>query len=1054
MLRGSNMKRNRNFAKQILSVLLFLAMLLSYVPVTAHAAEEAPDSCTEFIAYQDGISQYMKYGNYLYQITYTNLVIEQIKFVISYDYLSIYRTQYKMIPLRTDDGTVLRRDSLPKTEGSTLNCYTQTEDYANDTGKPIVLVSCLAVNEPVWSWEGTSSAKATFTASGADVCATVDADVSTSTVAASDCTEITRTTATASVTFNGKTHTDTITADGEAGPHSFLYSASGDTLTETCANPCGHRAEAALTASTQTYTGAEIEGAEIVYGEDWAGIRPAITYRDNIDAGIATASAAIGDQTISTKFTIDPAPLGSAQITFDPDSAAYSGSEQKPGYTVTLEGFGTLAEGTDYTAAWSTGSFTAAGDYRLAIIGQGNFTGTAANIFGITQKEIAIAWSGTQYMPYTGQLVLPEASATGLASGDTCEVIVSLVETTEGAGINPGEWTARITGLSNGNYKLPENSDVPLEVKYTIYAIPEAPVISGVNETIRGKNDGCISGLTTEMEFASEPTSFNSAYTKVTDPNMSFAPGTYYVRYASKEYHYASPYTEVTVGEGRKLTVTLPQDQVGYTLTTTTPEMDWYGSLQVEFRLLEGYTMLDGFEIYDGNKPMWRYFNPKTGVLQLNFVGSDFDFTVEGVADITAPAAEIQLGEHRWNRFWNGITFGLFFRNTQNVTVTASDTGSGVEQICYYLSDRELSSEEVKTITAWQEYNGTFQINPDHNYVIYAKAADKAGNITYINSDGVVLDSIAPVISGIENGATYYTTQKVTVTDDNPDTVTVNGTEVTGEIVLNGRTDTVYTVTATDMSGNATTVTVTMKPIRELAKATENLSQDNVTSDNAPALQELIETLDELIADPDITDDGERETLEQHKVIAESLLETITAAAGAANTESTEQVSDVTAENVTAEDQAALEQAKADLEKALEDHGRNYTVEEKEAMEDEIRRIDSALEVIGAAAAVEELIGKIPETVTKNEEAAIKEAEDAYNALTDHGKTVVDPAAKKALDDAKAALAALNRPTGSTSPTTGDGHILWLWLVLLLFSGMGIFTMVCSARKRKSAGRI
>ena len=52
---------------------------------------------------------------------------------------------------------------------------------------------------------------------------------------------------------------------------------------------------------------------------------------------------------------------------------------------------------------------------------------------------------------------------------------------------------------------------------------------------------------------------------------------------------------------------------------------------------------------------------------------------------------------------------------------------------------------------------------------------------------------------------------------------------------------------ATDKAGNSTTVTVTMKPIKELAKATENLGSDNVTSADAPALKELVEKLDELI---------------------------------------------------------------------------------------------------------------------------------------------------------------------------------------------------------------
>ena len=54
---------------------------------------------------------------------------------------------------------------------------------------------------------------------------------------------------------------------------------------------------------------------------------------------------------------------------------------------------------------------------------------------------------------------------------------------------------------------------------------------------------------------------------------------------------------------------------------------------------------------------------------------------------------------------------------------------------------------------------------------------------------------------------------------------------------------------------------------------------------------------------------------------------------------------------------------------------------------------------------------------SKDDADAIKAAEDAYNALTDYEKSLVDKDAKEKLDEAKAALAELNKPN---SPTTGD----------------------------------
>lgn len=54
----------------------------------------------------------------------------------------------------------------------------------------------------------------------------------------------------------------------------------------------------------------------------------------------------------------------------------------------------------------------------------------------------------------------------------------------------------------------------------------------------------------------------------------------------------------------------------------------------------------------------------------------------------------------------------------------------------------------------------------------YVKISDKAGNATCFGSDGAIFDLMAPAINGIKNGATYYVTQSVTVTDGNLDSVT------------------------------------------------------------------------------------------------------------------------------------------------------------------------------------------------------------------------------------------------------------------------------------------
>ena len=221
-------------------------------------------------------------------------------------------------------------------------------------------------------------------------------------------------------------------------------------------------------------------------------------------------------------------------------------------------------------------------------------------------------------------------------------------------------------------------------------------------------------------------------------------------------------------------------------------------------------------------------------------------------ADTTPPSGEIVLDENRWNQFLNDVTFGLFFNKTRLVTVTASDdscaaagyTPDKAPRVEYYLHSggTALTPEQLQSL-AFTRYQKPFSVDPQARLVVYAKITDHAGNVTYINSQGLVLDGTAPALTGVENGATYYVTQAVQASDENLNTVTVNGAAVGAGFTLAGDTDAVYTVTAADKAGSVTAVTVTMKPLSTLEKEMEGLTVENVTSAARPRLQALEATL-------------------------------------------------------------------------------------------------------------------------------------------------------------------------------------------------------------------
>ena len=622
--------------------------------------------------------------------------------------------------------------------------------------------------------------------------------------------------------------------------------------------------------------------------------------------------------------------------------------------------------------------------------------------------------------------------------------------------------------------------------------------------------------------------------------------------------------------------------------------------------------------------------------------------TVTYKLDKTAPTGKVEFVDRTgWQEFVNTITFGLFYKDEVTVKITSNDNLSGVAKVEYYASDKGLTLDEVKAITDWTAYNDSFGVSVEDTkkFVYYVRITDNAGNMTYISTDGAEYDITVPVISGIENGKFYYTTQKVTITEKNLDTVTLNGNAVTGTVTLTGDKDVTYTIVATDKAGNSTTVTVTMKPISDLSAPIDALTEDDVNSgdeqavdsvkadvaavdttnatdeekaalkeiadkaaelekviddtkaeiarideelnkhndatvnsDDAEALEllakdikelldgdnltdaertaltedagkvadmqktvadataenkrisdvvdgydlatvtsddkadleqlladiekqlestnlteeeiselngnkkavedlltkikgtdelvekltqdvneysdetvnstdkdaieQIVEDIDALLETENLTED-EKKALEDAKDKAEGLLETIDDADKATETENTEKVKDVTAEIVTPEDKTDLEKAKDDLEKALEDYGDNYTDDEKKAIEDEIKRIDDAVEVIENVEEVEDKINALPENITKDDTDDVDAAKKAYDELSEYEKTLVDPEAKKKLDEA-------NKPADTDSPQTGDDSHMGLWFTLMLGSLAALFLVFFGKKKKKT----
>ncbi len=191
------------------------------------------------------------------------------------------------------------------------------------------------------------------------------------------------------------------------------------------------------------------------------------------------------------------------------------------------------------------------------------------------------------------------------------------------------------------------------------------------------------------------------------------------------------------------------------------------------------------------------------------------DMAVSG--DETPPEITISLDQNTfWKDFVHLISFGTFFREKKSLTITAADSGSGVREgsIKYYLAERDLFTEDKvytaqeveERIPSWTDYREPVLLPEDKACVLYAKAEDNSGNVSYAGTTGIVIDTTAPSIDQMENGKIFYGNSTFTIRDSYLETVTVDGrtAKVSGSIhTLTIPADNrAHTIEAADRAGN------------------------------------------------------------------------------------------------------------------------------------------------------------------------------------------------------------------------------------------------------------
>ena len=453
--------------------------------------------------------------------------------------------------------------------------------------------------------------------------------------------------------------------------------------------------------------------------------------------------------------------------------------------------------------------------------------------------------------------------------------------------MNVGVYTYQVTAGFNG-YEL--TSD-PFTV--TVGKAPQTADVEAHDETVSGKNDGYVTlkPLLSVYEMR-KPGEETFTPCTGTGTKLPLPAGTYEIRMKETENYEASGIQTVTVRPGPKLTVTLPSPQTGYSLTADKQELSWHDSVTLTLTLETGYYPTASLAVKAGD----RVLTEDKGTYTLTNVEENLTITLEGVEkDEKAPSLVLRnwifgrraLQGWATNRDWENIstaTAPYYIISTRGnyFTVEASDGETGLASASYLLSRTALTREALEQ-AAWEpvpEESLNQASRPVRDRMIqldlgewyfYVKAVDKAGNVSYAGSDKLIREENAPRFGGVTNGATYYTTQKVTITDDyalsrylapeSQNWKNISGTSY--EVTLEGNREGTYTMEAEDACQNTSTLTVYMKPISSLTEDIRDLTEDNVCKSDLDQLTQAEKALKAL--------DTTNATAEEKKIITEAL---------------------------------------------------------------------------------------------------------------------------------------------------------------------------------------
>ncbi len=104
---------------------------------------------------------------------------------------------------------------------------------------------------------------------------------------------------------------------------------------------------------------------------------------------------------------------------------------------------------------------------------------------------------------------------------------------------------------------------------------------------------------------------------------------------------------------------------------------------------------------------------------------------------VPAPTGAIVRNAKSWTGYSEDTVYG-FFRNSDSISITASDGVNSITSVQYIISQTNYTLHDIAAVSAWQTYGAAFTVNAKGSVFVYAKITSSTGLITYLRTQRLV----------------------------------------------------------------------------------------------------------------------------------------------------------------------------------------------------------------------------------------------------------------------------------------------------------------------------